>query len=56
MEPALRREPLVEGLRAMGPALRDIAAHGVDLGLSPPLLAHLRPGVLAQAEAVEKLS
>ncbi len=52
---ALRREGLLEGLRAMGPALRHIASSGLELGLEAPVLDHLRLGILAQADAVEQL-
>ena len=52
---ALRREGLLEGLRAMGPALRHIASNGLELGLEAPVLDHLRLGILAQADAVEQL-
>jgi len=47
--PVVRREALVNGLREMGPALTHIAQHGTEAGLEGPVLEHLRPGILAQA-------
>jgi serine/threonine-protein kinase HipA len=52
---AVRREVLVEGLRAMAPALVHIADHGTEVGLEEPVLTHLRLGVLAQAERLQAL-
>ena len=45
----VRREVLVNGLRAMGPVLEHIAQHGTEAGLEEAVLEHLRPGILAQA-------
>lgn len=53
--PALRREVLVAGLKAMVPALRDIARHGAHMGLDGAVLNHLRAGILAQAERLDAL-
>ena len=53
-EPALQREGLVQGLRAMATPLREIAegAPGVDQAVSD----YLRLGILQQADRLEKLT
>lgn len=53
--PAVRREFLVAGLKAMVPALRDIAQQGEHMGLDSAVLNHLRAGILAQAEHLAAL-
>lgn len=53
--PPVRRDLLVQGLREMAPALRDVAQHGTDFGLETAVLEHLRIGILAQAERLEQL-
>jgi len=52
----VRRETLVQGLKAMAPALRRIAVEGRSLGLEDSVLAYLRPGIEAQAHQLESLS
>ncbi|NDY93540.1 type II toxin-antitoxin system HipA family toxin [Ideonella livida] len=54
--PVLAREPLVVGLRALAPRLRELAQDGPAWGLAPELLALVRPACLAQAEALERLA
>lgn len=54
--PRVRREFLVEGLRSMAPALAHIAEHGTESGIEPGVLAHLRLGILAQAERLMQLT
>jgi hypothetical protein len=46
---------LVEGLRAMVPALWAIADNGPDLGLEVHVHDHVRPFLLAQAAKLEAL-
>lgn len=53
--PTLRREGLVAGLKAMVPALQEIAQHGAHMGLDGAVLNHLRTGILAQAERLDAL-
>jgi len=50
------RARLVQGLKAMAPALERIAAEGEAMGLDPAVLDHLRPGILAQAKALTVLA
>jgi serine/threonine-protein kinase HipA len=52
----ITREPLVAGLKAMAPALREIAVHGEAMGLEPDVLGHLRPGILARADELAALA
>jgi serine/threonine-protein kinase HipA len=52
----IAREPLVAGLKAMAPALRQIAVHGEAMGLEPDVLSHLRPGILARADELDALA
>ncbi|WP_046114513.1 type II toxin-antitoxin system HipA family toxin [Aquincola tertiaricarbonis] len=54
--PVLDRPTLAAGLRAMAPALADIAADGQAMGLDAELLQLLRPGLLAQAERLSQLA
>lgn len=51
----IERQPLVEGLKAMVPALERIASEGLDLGLEPAVLAHLRPSLHARARELTAL-
>lgn len=53
--PAVRREFLVAGLKAMVPALLEIAQQGSAMGLDREVLEHLRPGILGQAERLSAL-
>lgn len=53
--PRIRREALVEGLRAMAPGLQAIADHGVDMGLDEAVRDHLRLGILAQADQLRRM-
>lgn len=53
--PALNREFLLQGLKAMAPRLRDIATNGIAMGLEPAVYAHLRLGIEARAAELEKL-
>jgi serine/threonine-protein kinase HipA len=52
----VQRTPLVEGLKAMAPALEQIAADGEAMGLDANVLAHLRPGILARAQELAALN
>ncbi|WP_315123315.1 HipA domain-containing protein [Comamonas antarctica] len=52
----LQRAALVEGLRAMVPALRRIAAEGEAMGIDADVLNHLRPGLLARAQELAALA
>lgn len=52
----VQRAPLVEGLKAMVPALVQIAAEGEALGLEPHVLNHLRPSILARAQELAALA
>jgi serine/threonine-protein kinase HipA len=53
---AIARPPLVIGLRAMVPRLREIAADGGDFGLEADVLSFVKPYLLAQAAALEELT
>jgi serine/threonine-protein kinase HipA len=55
-QPPIQRAALVEGLKAMVPALERIAAEGEAMALDTEVLAHLRPGILAQARKLTLLS
>jgi len=52
----IAREPLVAGLKAMEPGLRQVAAEGAAMGLEPDVLAHLRPHLLARADELATLA
>jgi serine/threonine-protein kinase HipA len=52
----IQRTALVEGLKAMVPALEQIAAEGEAMGLDAEVLTHLRPGILARAQELATLS
>lgn len=52
---AVARPPLVEGLRAMIPRLHEIAGEGGDFGLEADVLAFVRPALLDQAGALDRL-
>jgi serine/threonine-protein kinase HipA len=52
----VQREPLLQGLRAMAPALARIADEGVQMGLDAHVLAYLRPGILARAQELAALA
>ncbi|CAN5465838.1 type II toxin-antitoxin system HipA family toxin [soil metagenome] len=52
----IAREPLVAGLKAMVPALQQIAAEGEAMGLEAGVLDHLRPGLLAHAQELAALA
>lgn len=54
--PLLRREALVAGLRAMAPALRQVAEQGQAMGIEPEVLIHLRPHILARANELTHLA
>ena len=51
----LSRQTLVDGLRAMAPALADIALHGVKLGMEPGVHSHLKPGMERLAREMDAL-
>ncbi len=51
----LQRAALVEGLKAMVPALKHIADKGETMGLDADVLAHLRPGILERAQELAAL-
>lgn len=52
----LQRAALVQGLQAMVPALRRIAAEGEALGIEADVLHHLRPSLLARAQELAALA
>ena len=54
-KPAIAREALVAGLKAMEPALRQVAAEGDTLGVEPDVLNHIRPHILARADELAAL-
>jgi serine/threonine-protein kinase HipA len=51
----LRRDVLIQGLKAMAPALRRIALQGTELGLDASVHAHLLAGIERQARQLEVL-
>lgn len=51
----LLREPLVDGLKTMVPALERIANEGAEMGMGAEVLNHLRPGILALAQQLAAL-
>ncbi len=51
----LNRDFLLNGLKEMAPRLRDIAVNGVAMGLESAVHAHLRLGIEARANELEKL-
>lgn len=51
----LDREALAEGLRAMGPALGEIASHGIAMGMEPDVHQHLKLGIERLAREMELL-
>jgi serine/threonine-protein kinase HipA len=53
--PQLDREELANGLRAMAPALHDIAINGMALGIEADVHQHLRPGLEKLARDMEAL-
>ncbi len=55
-QPAIAREALVAGLKAMEPALRQVAAEGDALGVEPDVLNHIRPHILARADELAALA
>lgn len=52
----LRREVMVQGLKAMVPTLRRIAAEGPALGLDDAVYAYLLPAIQAQIQRLEDLT
>ncbi|MCE2660935.1 MAG: HipA domain-containing protein [Rubrivivax sp.] len=54
-QPAVAREALIAGLKAMEPALRHVAAEGNALGVEPDVLNHIRPHLLARADELAAL-
>ncbi|MBS0447124.1 MAG: HipA domain-containing protein [Proteobacteria bacterium] len=54
--PMISRGALVAGLKAMEPALRQVAGQGVEMGLEPEVSNHLRPYLLAQADQLTALT
>jgi serine/threonine-protein kinase HipA len=54
--PVIAREPLVVGIKAMEPALRQLAAEGEAMGLEPEVFNHLRPHILAKADELAALA
>ena len=54
--PLIQRESLVAGLKAMAPALEDVANQGERFGLDTETLHHLRPGILARAQELADLA
>lgn len=55
-QPAITRDALVAGLKAMEPPLRHVAADGNALGLEPDVLNHIRPHLLARANELAALA
>lgn len=55
-KPAIAREALVAGLKAMEPALRQVAAEGDTLGVEPDVLNHIRPHIMARADELAALA
>ncbi|NEX64843.1 type II toxin-antitoxin system HipA family toxin [Noviherbaspirillum galbum] len=53
--PAPSRDSLVQGLKAMAPALRRIAAEGVSMGMDDDVHAYLLPSIEKQAMRLENL-
>lgn len=51
----LNRVALVDGLRAMTPALQEVAEWGETWGLAPEVLRYVRPGILDQAQRLASL-
>ena len=51
----VQRGALVNGLQAMVPALHAIANRGVDWGMESEVLHFLKPGILEQADQLERL-
>ena len=51
----LDRERLVCGLRAMAPALHDIASNGIAMGIEADVYQHLKLGLENMARAMEAL-
>ena len=54
--PLIQRESLLAGLKAMAPALEDVANHEERFGLDAETLHHLRPGILARAQELADLT
>lgn len=52
----LQRTALVQGLQAMVPALRRIAAEGEAMGIEADVLHHLRPSLLARTQELQALA
>jgi serine/threonine-protein kinase HipA len=52
----VQRAPLADGLKAMVPVLRQIAAEGEAMGLDAEVLAHLRTGILERAQELAALA
>jgi serine/threonine-protein kinase HipA len=53
--PVLARAPIVHGLKAMAPVLRQLAERGTHFGLDPEVARHLAPGLREQAARLEAL-
>ena len=51
----VEREPLVAGLKAMEPKLREVSGAGEAMGLELEVAAFLRPHILAMADALAAL-
>ena len=51
----IEREPLVVGLKAMEPKLRELTVAGEAMGLEPEVATFLRPHFLAMADALAAL-
>ena len=51
--PPLDRQALVDGLRAMAPALWEIATRGQAMGMETDVHTHLRHGIEDQARRLE---
>jgi serine/threonine-protein kinase HipA len=50
------RDALAAGIKAMEPALRQLAADGEAMGLETAVINHLRPSILARADELAALT
>lgn len=54
--PLITRPPLLAGLKALAPALCQVATDGHAMGLATNVLEHLRPSLLARADQLAALT
>jgi serine/threonine-protein kinase HipA len=50
------RAGIIEGLKSMAGPLGELAAHGIERGMEPDVLAFLLPGILSLSTELEKLA